>query len=482
MILPPFSGRSADFSARAAADAYASLTRPDTSGLRENAPAWRREAFTATERHLQAVWSDPRWRPAGFPLVSGEQVRVLDPGTWNLGAGPDFLDAELLIEPGTRRLRGDVEIHIRTADWTAHHHGNDPAYARVIAHVTWFPGPRPDTLPAGALCLSLQPELAHRPDLLVDEIDLASYPHAVFPETPRPCALALKNRPDTAAAILAAAGSHRLRIKADRMRRLLDEGRPPAHVLYESCLAVLGYSRHTAAFRALGRTIPPAPDESRDALYARLLGAVGLLPQPDTCPDPETARAVRKLWDLWWRSGAEPVAEPLQTVGAVRPQNTPARRLAAAAALFADPGDLPTAIEALPRDTEVWYKQVADLLRRRAAWPFWEVRLTFAGPPGPACALLGDGRIGALITNALVPFFLAQNTFPEALIARLPPETESAPQRETAFLLLGRDHNPACYARAGLLQQGLLQIGRDFCHSGPAACAACRLAAWCEKN
>ncbi|MDR2850101.1 MAG: DUF2851 family protein, partial [Verrucomicrobiota bacterium] len=136
------------------AAAYARLLSggPPPSALHET-PAAYHAGFHWTERHLQCLWYDAKLRPAAFPAPGGETVTVLDPGEWNLEAGPDFLNATLLVQPGARQLRGDIEVHVHPADWDAHAHAADPAYARVIAHVTWYAGPPPRTLPPRVLPL-----------------------------------------------------------------------------------------------------------------------------------------------------------------------------------------------------------------------------------------------------------------------------------------------------------------------------------------
>ena len=48
----------------------------------------------------------------------GKEIKIISPGDWNRGAGPDFLGAEILIN--NERLRGDIEIHLRWSDWEAH--------------------------------------------------------------------------------------------------------------------------------------------------------------------------------------------------------------------------------------------------------------------------------------------------------------------------------------------------------------------------
>ena len=78
-----------------------------------------------SERHVQALWYDGTLRPEDLRTVDGAPVRVIDPGAWNLEAGPDFRNA--VVEVGSVRLRGDVEVHLRAGDWTLHGHAQDPA-------------------------------------------------------------------------------------------------------------------------------------------------------------------------------------------------------------------------------------------------------------------------------------------------------------------------------------------------------------------
>ncbi|MCS7001422.1 MAG: DUF2851 family protein, partial [Dehalococcoidia bacterium] len=61
-------------------------------------------------------------------------VTVVYPGRRVGGPGPDFRDA-ILAFPDGQILRGDIEIHVRAADWTAHGHHRDPAYNGVVLHV-----------------------------------------------------------------------------------------------------------------------------------------------------------------------------------------------------------------------------------------------------------------------------------------------------------------------------------------------------------
>ena len=128
-----------------------------------------------TERHVQALWYDGALRPKHLRTTEGVPVRVIDPGTWNVEAGPDFYHAVLEVGSARQRLAGDVEIHLHPSGWRAHGHAADPAYARVIAHVTWYAAPpdlERDGLPASCLRICLGDFLRTRPDFSPDEIDL----------------------------------------------------------------------------------------------------------------------------------------------------------------------------------------------------------------------------------------------------------------------------------------------------------------------
>lgn len=60
-------------------------------------------------------------------------MTVISHGRRNNLAGPDYLDAVLLVDG--RLEVGAVEMHLRESDWFAHGHQNDPAYDSVRLHV-----------------------------------------------------------------------------------------------------------------------------------------------------------------------------------------------------------------------------------------------------------------------------------------------------------------------------------------------------------
>ena len=463
------------------ADAYAALLGEGSANSCRETDHPYRSGFAWTERHLQCLWFDSRYRPTAFPLPGGETVEVLDPGEWNLEAGPDFLDATLRINPGNRHLRGDIEVHVRPTDWDSHHHANDSRYERVIAHVTWFSAPAARTLPTHIIQLPLAERMAFRPDISLDDIDLKAYPHAVLPETPRPCEPLLHGRMDEAAYLLASAGQYRLRTKAARIaHRLLQLG-DRDQVFYEEVMAALGYKYNQGPFRAIAKILPFSEilALTKETLYARFLGCGKLLPQPDVCPDEEGKLWIRSLWDRWFHESCETIPDEVQWhSNNLRPQNAPARRLAAAACLFSGNPTLLEAIDSFRDEQgERWQSLALDTIVERCDWEFFRHRLAFSSQPNKEQhnALLGEARAAAIVTNIVLPLSVAEGWLPPHAIDHIPPEDLSSPMKRVALHLFGRDHNPALYATNGLYQQGLLQIHLDFCLMAKPDCEGCPL-------
>ena len=425
------------------------------------------------ERHLQCIWADARLRPA-LRTTGGEPVEVLSPGVWNGGPGPDFRGAILRI--GGRRAAGDVELHVRPGDWTAHGHDGDPRYANVALHVAWFPPAPGAVLPDVPLAL-LADAMSTRPGFSFDQIDPSAYPHAARSDLPRPCRDALRGAPPAVAGdLLERAGAGRLRTKARALAARAAAAGSPAQAFYAEVMACLGFHANTAAMRALAADVPIRELSARAdpfERYATLLGRAGLLPEPGASGPP--AGWVAALWNAAFRAGASFAADATGrwTLAGVRPANHPRRRLAVAAALFADPDSLRAGLASLPRgDARRWARDAEALLRRAAA------PAAALLPPGAARGgLLGGGRIRAILANAVLPALAFEDPVSaRALLAALPGESPSATMEEMAFRLLGADHNPALWRGSALRMQGLLALWSGHCAASPETCRDCPLA------
>ena len=90
------------------------------------------------ESKIQQIWAFQHLQSGGWMTRSGRRLRVVNPGHWNRGAGPDFKEATIALDDQVRM--GDVEIHLYREDWWRHGHDLDPGYSEVILHVVLFAG------------------------------------------------------------------------------------------------------------------------------------------------------------------------------------------------------------------------------------------------------------------------------------------------------------------------------------------------------
>ncbi|MCR5863229.1 DUF2851 family protein [Flavobacterium sp. J372] len=87
------------------------------------------------EDFLHHVWQYKKFNPVGLKTVQGEEVTIISSGQYLQQAGPDFFNAQIVIDG--QRWAGNVEIHIKSSDWYLHHHESDSNYDSVILHVVW---------------------------------------------------------------------------------------------------------------------------------------------------------------------------------------------------------------------------------------------------------------------------------------------------------------------------------------------------------
>ena len=87
------------------------------------------------EDFLHYIWQNGFFKHQELTTVQREPLRIINRGRHNTNAGPDFLNARILID--TIHWAGHVEIHKYSSDWYAHGHEKDPAYDNVILHVVY---------------------------------------------------------------------------------------------------------------------------------------------------------------------------------------------------------------------------------------------------------------------------------------------------------------------------------------------------------
>ncbi|MGB5500000.1 MAG: DUF2851 family protein [Maribacter sp.] len=84
---------------------------------------------------LQFIWKYKKLQLEQMVTTNNESLIIIDVGLHNQQAGPDFFNAKINIDG--QLWAGNVEVHINSSDWYAHHHEEDINYENVILHVVW---------------------------------------------------------------------------------------------------------------------------------------------------------------------------------------------------------------------------------------------------------------------------------------------------------------------------------------------------------
>jgi hypothetical protein len=440
------------------------------------------------ERLLQAVWWHQRLRREALRLTDGRRLRVLHPGFWNHGAGPDFQRAAVQFEDEPPCF-GDVEVDLRPAAWRAHGHDRNAAFAGVVLHVVW----RGDQTRVPAVPTL---ELADVLDAPWEQLDDALNGGAAgedFPQTVRGrCSAPLRELPEAAVrGLLRQAARVRLEMRSSAMTaraRLVGW----EQALWEGMFTALGYRHNVWPLRRLAELLPvleAARAGGNVAVWqARLLGLAGLLPEELPRGRPG-AGYVRGLWDHWWRereafSGLV-LPRKLWRLQGLRPANHPVRRLALAAHWLAR-GDLPARLERWfqdqPGPRRPW--EALQPLLNGGGDPFWSWYLSWTSRrASQPRALLGAARTSDLAVNVVLPWLHARATMGRRQVetARVaqwyldwPAGEDNAVLKEARQRLLGARPAADRLLSGAAEQQGLLQVVRDFCAASNSLCEGCR--------
>lgn len=87
------------------------------------------------EDFLHYIWLNKRLDINNLLTTDGHKIQILNFGNYTQQAGPDFFNAQLIID--NQKWAGNLEIHVKSSDWFLHHHETDANYNNVILHVVW---------------------------------------------------------------------------------------------------------------------------------------------------------------------------------------------------------------------------------------------------------------------------------------------------------------------------------------------------------
>jgi hypothetical protein len=405
-----------------------------------------------------------------FVSTTGDKIEIVQFGTWNREAGPDFRDVAIRIN-GSDPIRGCIEIDLLDRSWEAHGHATNPAFEETALHVF--------VEKSGREFFTRTKSNRNVPQIC---IDLTALPNAFSANIPlaRPgrCQAPLKDlSEERVCGVLAAAAQFRLQQKASRIRNKIDtHGRDEA--LFQELAAALGYKENKLPFTLIAQRLPlKLLREKIEGCEALVFGVAGFLEAPDLGVfKTSTQKYVRTLWDRWWphRDAMRRMILPVKVwrMSGTRPMNHPQRRLAALATLACEWSRFQRILgKAIAGDTPA---ATAQGFFCELDHPFWKFHYTLTADSSPRkMALIGESRVADILANVLFPFWLSEDADIWHQYAKLPARLSNRRLETAATRLFSNDPRRAQFLKTVAHQQGLLQIYEDFCMQDNSDCAQC---------
>ena len=355
------------------------------------------------ERNLYQTWLFQRFELKNLFTCDGQPLSIIDPGQRNESEGPDFIDAQLLLN--NTIVRGDIEIHTDNEDWYRHQHEQDPRYNNVILHVV---------LNSGKDRLIYTQNNRQVPVLMLkvtSESEIREQKH---------CDMWQGVEIEGLVEVLGKYADLRFRRKAQTIQADLTKW-TPAIYFYRMVLDVLGYSQNRDSFRQLADCLPlpmlyslletVSEPERIITLESILFGVAGFLEQPNQKYLLLGGEYFNGLVTRWWKLQDRIPAGNFPRrwhFAGIRPVNHPTRRIAALAQIIA---------AFYPNDpAQSWINQVITLQSCNGliAWAssyfqqpvgIWRNHPLFVRPK--VRVLLGSRRLMDLVSNLLLPFAAA---------------------------------------------------------------------------
>jgi hypothetical protein len=507
-----------DYSDSFRASRYRELVRRYCGVKEEGNLKYRVKGKKIKEQLVKCIWSEQLLKKDKLYTEDGLRMEVISSGIWNLEEGPDFKDAEILLE-GKGIVKGDVEIHVCSGDWLRHGHSKQKKYDKVCLHVFMW-SDRKDKyitiknrlIPQLELYDYLKCEL----DKLADMIDIENYPHTGSANA-GPCQKRLNtvsHDDKWIGQFLDYAGDERILDKADRIEKQ-QRLNTFEQVLYEAIMESLGYKNNKEPFKCLGtlvtineikRLIPSdvSINERSQRIQALLFGVSGLLPiqrsKYSSAKDKNTLQYIADIERTWSEIRNDITNKPMDgeswSFKYSRPGNYPTRRIAAISRLLAENYETGLfrvilrsfektdkrkseidQIKTIMKNTEAIFLELYD--------DHWSYYYTFGGRRlKKRERLIGKERAAVIFINIIIPVLLAyarkrdDSELEEKLFKAYKRHPKVSPNNITRFMnyrILGKNSQEGSVVNSARRQQGLLQIFKDFCESDDIACEKCVL-------
>ncbi len=423
------------------------------------------------EAFLHFLWKLQYFDFYQLKTECGQDVEVLQPGLHNQHAGPDFSFAKIRI--GGILWAGHVEIHIKSGDWLAHQHQNDPAYNNVILHVVWE-----HNTPHVKTKEGLTPPVLTLKER-VSETVLNNYQSLLQADRQVPCATFLPTVPAIYKDfMLEKALAERIEKKAEKVNALLHANKNDwEQTAYQVLMKAMGFKHNGAAFEKLAANLLYKVIKKQEQLLqveALLFGQAGFL----SAKSPLDAYQKKLQGEYKFLRAKYKLSRGLSAnewhFMRLRPANFPTLRLAQIAAVLFNYKNLMSLF------TEAASKGDKQLFKEIKQARYWQLHYHFGKKYSSELPFIGRGSQQVLMINVAAPLLVARSAYlgnedlyslAMELLNGLKPEKNSITQHwETLGLK----------AKTAYESQALIELHQNYCL--PKRCLSCRIGAHLMKK
>ncbi len=414
------------------------------------------------EDFLHYIWRLQQYDRQALQTTEGEPIEIIDSGLYNLHDGPDFSLARIRI--GGQLWVGNVEIHVQAADWYAHQHSDNPAYANVILHVVLAEDRivyRPDG--ARIACLELKRRIPPRL--------LATYRQLLHNEYWIACQHHFYQTADVTRSLwLDRLLVERLQRRIDGLTtQLTNNGMDWEETFYQALTRAMGTKTNADNFALLAQRLPLRillrHKHSLLQMEALLFGQAGLLDRDFADAYPQLLQREFKVLRAKYQ------LVPLSATGwkfmRLRPANFPTIRLAQLATLLFRTGHLFSKMLAAQDTRELKNMFEVELSN------YWRTHYVFDKEAEVKTRRLGEQTIHLLLINTIAPFLFfygrhrSEAQYQDKALALL----EDLPAEQNNIIARWRKLGLA--AETAYQSQALLELKNNYCTAK--RCTECAL-------
>ncbi len=413
------------------------------------------------EEFLHYIWQYRLFKQNSIKLSDGNIIKIIDVGSQNTDAGPDFFNAKIQI--GSTLWAGNVEVHIKSSDWYKHNHHINKAYDNVILHIV----KENDANVKNTLGEKIPTiEIDFDNDIYLRYSDLLKSKLWI------PCEKNL-NRVDnfTVNQWISKLTIERLEDKSLRIEEILIKNKNNwEETFYQSISKNFGLKINADPFQMLACSIPlkylAKHKNSLFQLEALLFGQAGFLSE-DELGDDYYESLKKEYYFLKIKFELKPIEKHLWKFLRLRPGNFPTIRIAQFAGLIYKSSSLFSKIIEIENVNEL-----RNILNSKHS-EYWDTHYVFNKKSLKRKKNLGNLFFYSIMINTIIPFLFlyGKNRNNNDLKERAVDFLEKLPAENNSIIKAWNDLN--INAENAAYSQGLLQLKNNYCN--PKRCLHCQI-------